>query len=99
MVGQENCPLGAVILRLRLQVACMGLGKFPMDQIKPRLHLPQRNKRQNWLGILIRAERRVGPKLVGGLEQPPGKVLKVNILGKKPLWRTGKASCVIQTSS
>ena len=99
MVGQENCPLGAVILRLRLQAACMGLGQFPMDQIKPCLHLPQRNKCENGLSILIRAQRRICPKLVGGLEQPPGKVLKVNIHDKKPLWRTGKPSCVIRPSS
>jgi hypothetical protein len=48
-----------------------------VDEVELCLHLSQGNERQHWLGVLVRAESRVGPKLLGRLKQAARKVLKV----------------------
>jgi hypothetical protein len=39
-----------------------------VNHIELRLHLTQRDQGEDWLGVLIRPESRVGPQLVGCLE-------------------------------
>ena len=52
--------------------------KLGIDDIEPRLHLPQSNQRQYRLRILIRPQLGIGPELVRRGEQAPRKVLKID---------------------
>jgi short subunit dehydrogenase-like uncharacterized protein len=65
---------GLVVGRRGLQAAGEPRHQFCVDLLEARLHLAQRDQRQDRLGILIRPECAVGPELVRRLEEALGEV-------------------------
>ena len=57
VLGQEDRAARLVVGRGGLQAALECRRQLGVDRIELGLHLPQRDERQHWLGVLVRAER------------------------------------------
>ncbi len=64
-LGQKGGAAVLVVGRGRLEPALEGRLQLGLDLDEPGLHLPERDEREDWLGVLIGPERRVGPELIG----------------------------------
>ena len=55
VLRQKDRPAGLIVTRLRLEPARELWGKLGVNRLELRLHLAQRDQRENGLGVLIRA--------------------------------------------
>lgn len=74
-VGQEDRAPSLIVSGGRFEAARILRSQLGVNGLELGLHLPQRDERQHWLGVLIGTEIAVGPQLVSGRKQRPRKVL------------------------